>query len=74
MKLFQKSTSYLSKGHWTNDKSKRKYRHMAVFPFPVCEFAAIHYKDGRRLENTSNYTERRRPRMRKNKTKWNKIK
>ena len=23
---------------------------MSVIPFPVCEYAAIHYKDGRRLE------------------------
>ena len=58
--------SYLSKGQWTNDKSKRKYRHMAVFPFPVCEFAANHYKDGRRLENTSNNIE-------ENRIEWNKM-
>ena len=50
IKLFQKGTSYLSKGQWTNDKSKRKYRDMSLIPFPVCEYAAIHYKDGRRLE------------------------
>ena len=23
---------------------------MSIIPFPVCEYAAIHYKDGRRLE------------------------
>ena len=23
---------------------------MSVIPFPVCEYTAIHYKDGRRLE------------------------
>ena len=23
---------------------------MTIIPFPVCEYAAIHYKDGRRLE------------------------
>ena len=45
--------SYLNKGQWTNDKNKRKYRHMSVIPFPVCEYAAIHYKDGRRLEGPS---------------------
>ena len=42
--------SYLNKGQWTNDKNNRKHRHMSVIPFPVCEYAAIHYKDGRRLE------------------------
>ena len=23
---------------------------MSLIPFPVCEYTAIHYKDGRRLE------------------------
>ena len=45
---------------------------MAVYPFPVCEYAAIHYIDGRRLENISNHIERRRQLIRK--LKWNKIK
>ena len=40
--LNRKRTSYLSKAQWTNDKSKRKYKHMSVIPFPVCEYAAIH--------------------------------
>ena len=46
----EKSMSYLNKGQRTNDKNKRKYRHMSLLPFPVCEYAAIHYKNGRRLE------------------------
>ena len=66
--------SYLRKGQLTNDKSRRKYRHMAVYPFPVCEYAAIHYIDGRRLENISNYIERRRQLIRKIKMKQSKTK
>ena len=42
---------------------------MAVYPFPVCEYAAIHYIDGRRLENISNYIEQRRPKIREIKMK-----
>ena len=61
--------SYLNNGQWANDKNERKYRHMLVIPFPVCEYAAINYKDGRRLEKCSNYIERRRLRI-----KWNRIK
>ena len=34
-----------------------------VIPFPVCEYAAISYKKGRRLENFSNYIEQRRLRI-----------
>ena len=52
--------SYLNKGQWTNDKNKRKYRHMSVIPFPVCEYAANHCREGRRLGNISNYIEGRR--------------
>ena len=36
---------------------------MSVIPFPVCEYAAIHYKDEGRLENFSNYIEERRLRI-----------
>ena len=46
----EKSTSYLDKGPLTNDKNRRKNRQVSIIPFPVCEYAAIHYKDGRRLE------------------------
>ena len=35
-------------------------RHMCVISSPVCEYAAIHYKDGRLLDNFSNYSDRRR--------------
>ena len=42
-------TSYLFNGQWTTDKNERKYRHMSVIPFPVCEFAANHCREGRRL-------------------------
>ena len=65
MKLFQiiKSMSYLSKGQWKNDKNMRMYDHKLVIPFPACEYATIPYKDGRRLENLSNYIERRRLRI-----------
>ena len=50
-------TSYLFNGQWTTNKNERKYRQMSVVPFPVCEHAANHCKEGRRLENTSNYIE-----------------
>ena len=46
----EKSTSYLDKCPRTNDKNTRKYNHVTIIPFPVCEYATIHYKDGRRLE------------------------
>ena len=39
-------TSYLFNGQWTTDKNERKYRHMSIIPFPVCAYAAIHYKNG----------------------------
>ena len=55
--------SYLRKGQWTNDRNMRKYDHMLVIPFPACEYATIHYKDGRRLENLSNYIELKRLRI-----------
>ena len=32
---------------------------MSVIPFPVCEYAANHCRDGRRLENISNYIQGR---------------
>ena len=51
--------SYLNKGQLANDNNKRKYRHMSVILFPVCEYAAINQKDGRRLENFQNYREGR---------------
>ena len=41
----------------------RGSKDMSVILFPVCEYAAIHYKDGRRLENFSNYIEERRLRI-----------
>ena len=37
----------------------RKYRRMSIIPFPVCENAANHFREGRQLENISNYTEGR---------------
>ena len=46
----EKSMSYLEKGQRTNDRNTRKYTHVSINPFPFCEYAAIHYKDGRRLE------------------------
>ena len=52
-------TSYLFNGQWTTDKNKRKYRHLSVIPFPVCEYAANYWREGRRLENISNFTEGR---------------
>ena len=33
---------------------------MSVILFPVCEYAAINQKDGRRLENFQNYIEGKR--------------
>ena len=33
---------------------------MSVIPFPVCEYAANHCREGRRLGNISNYIEGRR--------------
>ena len=47
--------SNLFNGQWTTDKNEGKYRHMSVIPFPVCEYAANHCREGRRLENISNY-------------------
>ena len=41
--------SYLFNGQWTSDKNERKYRQMSVIPFPVCEYAANHCREGRRL-------------------------
>ena len=52
--------SYLLNGQWTSDKNERKYGHMSVIPFPVFEYAANHYREGRRLGNISNYIEGRR--------------
>ena len=37
--------SYLFNGQWTTDKNERKYRHMSIILFPVCAYAAIHYKE-----------------------------
>ena len=31
------------------DRYKNKFVHMLIFPFPVCMYAAIYYKNGRRL-------------------------
>ena len=67
--------SYLNKGQWTNDKNKRKYRHMSEILFPVYEYAAINQKDGRRLENFQNYIEGKQLSIKLiEKRKWNKIK
>ena len=30
--------------------TKTQGSHVSIIPFPVCEYAVIHYKDGRRLE------------------------
>jgi len=38
---------------------------MSVIPFPVCEYAAILYKDGRRLGKTENCIGGRQLRMKK---------
>ena len=65
-------TSYLFNGQWTTDKNERKYRHMSIIPFPVCEYAAIHYIDERQLENISYFIDRRRPIIRKIEMKQNK--
>ena len=43
--------SYLINGQWTAVKNKRKYRPMSVLPFPVCAYAAIHYKERQQLGN-----------------------
>ena len=63
--LFQRKgmTSYLFNGQWRTDKNERKYRHMSVIPFPVCEYAANHYREGWRQANISNYTEGRQLKM-----------
>ena len=37
-------------GQFITDIYNRKLAHMLIIPFPVCEYAAIHYKNGRRLE------------------------
>ena len=63
-------TSYLFNGQWTTDKNDRKYRHMSVIPFPVCQYATINYKGGRQLKNVSNYVEGRQLRN-KNEIKQN---
>ena len=44
-------TAYLFNGLWTNDKKERKYRHMSAIPFPVCEYATIHYEERRQIDN-----------------------
>ena len=43
---------------------------MLVIPFPVCQYAANHCREGRGPENILNYKEGR---GLKNKIKWNKI-
>ena len=51
------------KSHWLEfdfDKTYTNDRHMSVIPFPVCEYAANHCREGRRLGNISNYIEGRR--------------
>ena len=48
-------TSYLFNNQWTSEKNERKYRHISVIPFLVYEYAANHYREGRRLWNISNY-------------------
>ena len=45
-----KSTSYLNNDQWTYDKNKMKYRHISAIPFPLCEYAKIHYEEVRRQE------------------------
>ena len=52
--------SNLFNGQWTTDKNERKYRHMSVITFPVCEYAVNHCREGRRLGNISYYKEGRR--------------
>ena len=48
---------------------------MFLIPFPVCEYAAIHYKDGRRLDKLQNHIEGRQLKKKKwNSIKWNKKK
>ena len=44
--------SYLFNGQWTTDKNERKYRHMSVIQFPVCVYAAIHYKERRQMDHS----------------------
>ena len=36
---------------------------MSVIPFPVCKYAANQCREGRRLENITNYTEGRQLKM-----------
>ena len=52
-------TSYLFNGQSTTDKNEGKYKHMLVIPFPVCQYAANHCREGRGLENILNYKEGR---------------
>ena len=44
--------SYLFYGQWTTDKIKRKHRHMSIIPFPVCAYAAIHYRQRRQMDDS----------------------
>ena len=38
-------------GQFITDRYDRKLTHMLIIPFPVCAYAAINYKNGRRLNN-----------------------
>ena len=53
-KIFQRKgmTSCLFNSQSTTGKNERKYRHMFVIPFPVCAYAAIHYRQIRQMDDT----------------------
>ena len=44
-------TSYPYNGQWATDKNEKKYRHMSIILFPVCAYAAIHYKERQQMDD-----------------------
>ena len=45
-------SSYLFNDQWTTDNNERKHRHMSEILFPVCMYAAIHYKERRQMDDS----------------------
>ena len=68
----------LFNGQLTTDKNERKYTHMSIIIFPVCVYAAIHYKQRRQMDDSINWKEvnykMRWSEIEEKKIKWNKIK
>ena len=44
--------SYIFNGPWTTDKNLRKYGHISIILYPVCAYAAIHYKERRLMDDS----------------------